>query len=457
MAIFVKTKQKRIALLLTAIIQLSLGINSNQALASVSTPTNLSATGNRVGDYGSGTVNLSWTAVAGASNGYAIQTTLNGVQVGDLTSILGQGTTSAVVGGLLGGSTYSFKIRAVSESALSSWSSAVTASPITSPSAPSKPTVTNAGLDVTVRWTAPASDGGAAIASYAVTEINLGVSQTVSASSLSVQFNGLTAGSKVKFNVRAINGVTAEGTASPTSDELTLPNVPNQVTGVTVTRGAGDGDIQVSWSTPGNGGSTLTGLEVFLRSGNQDIQTLQVTDIETTSAIFSSLAGGTYSVQVLGKNAIGSGPRSTEPTGVTISGVAPISGSSSGGSNSGGGGGGTSANNLENEDKQEEAKPSEETTTKKGESKKGELDFSIGQKVKKPVTILKSLPKDFPVNNLKVKVVDVNGKSIKGVKVTITKSGKVSVVFPKGSRTGNYKLTVKSKNKEVTLKLKVKK
>ena len=445
MAIFVKTKQKRIALLLTAIIQLSLGINSNEALASVSTPTNLSATGNRAGDYGSGTVNLSWTAVAGASNGYAIQTTLNGVQVGDLTSILGQGTISAVVGGLSGGSTYSFKIRAVSESALSSWSSAVTASPITSPSAPSKPTVTNAGLDVTVRWTAPASDGGAAIASYAVTEINLGVSQTVSASSLSVQFNGLTAGSKVKFNVRAINGVTAEGTASPTSDELTLPNVPNQVTGVTVTRGAGDGDIQVSWSTPGNGGSTLTGLEVFLRSGNQDIQTLQVTDIETTSAIFSSLAGGTYSVQVLGKNAIGSGPRSTEPTGVTIPGVAPISGSSSGG-------GGITAST----EKKEET-PKDDSSSKKSEGKDKKSDQPKVEKLKVAITVTKTLPKDLPTKNLKVKVTDANGKTIKGAKVTITKSGKVSVVFPKGTRTGDYKLNLKSKKKEITLRLKVKK
>jgi len=448
MAIFMKTKRKRIALLLTVIIQLSLGINSNQALASVSTPTNLSATGNRAGDYGSGTVNLSWTAVAGATNGYAIQTTLNGVQVGDLTSILGQGTTSAVVGGLLGGSTYSFKIRAVSESALSSWSSAVTASPITSPSAPSKPTVTNAGLDVTVRWTAPASDGGAAIASYSVTEINLGFSQTVSASSLSVQFTGLTAGSKVKFNVRAINGVTAEGTASPTSDELTLPNVPNQVTGVTVSRGAGDGDIQVSWSTPGNGGSTLTGLEVFLRSGGRDIQTLQVTDIETTSAIFSSLAGGTYSVQVLGKNAIGSGPRSTEPTGVTIPGVAPTSGSSSGG----GGGGGFTAPTEKKEEK-----PKDDSSSKKSEVKDNQSNQPKGEKLKVAVTVAKTLPKDLPTNNLKVKVTDANGKTIKGAKVTNTKSGKVSVVFPKGTRTGDYKLNLKSKKKEITLRLKVKK
>lgn len=436
----------RFSLLFVLVFQLTLGLNTFQAFASVSTPTNLTATGNRAGDYGSGTVNLSWTAVAGASNGYAIQTTLNGVQVGDLTSILGQGTTSAVVGGLLGGSTYSFKIRAVSESEVSSWSSAVTASPITSPSAPSKPTNSNSGLDVTVRWTAPASDGGAAVSSYVVTEINLGISQTTNASTFSSQFTGLTAGSKVKFNIRALNGVTTEGTASPTSDELTLPNVPNQVTGVAVTRGASDGDIQVSWSTPGNGGSTLTGLEVFLRSGGADIQTLQVTDIEATTAVFSSLAGGTYTVQVLGKNAIGSGPRSIEPTGVTIAGIAPISGSSSGG----GGGGVTPP-----VEKKEEKPKEEPVASKKNESKGS--SSSSGEKLKKPVNVAKTLPKDFPVKNAKIKVIDANGKIIKNAKVTITKGGKVTVVFPKGSKTGTYKLNVKSKKKELTLNLKVKK
>jgi hypothetical protein len=96
-------------------------------------PGGLAATGNRGGDYNEGSVTVSWNAVTGADNGYAIQTLLNGVQVGSLTGAIGQSTVSAVVSGLQGGSTYSFKIRAISSSAVSSWSSAVTAMPTTSP------------------------------------------------------------------------------------------------------------------------------------------------------------------------------------------------------------------------------------------------------------------------------------------------------------------------------------
>jgi hypothetical protein len=110
-----------------------------QSASALDIPSGLSATGNRNGGYSEGTVTISWTPVAAADNGYAIQTILNGSQVGDFTGA-GQGANSAVVTGLQGGTTYSFKIRAVSESALSSWSSAVTASPITSPYTPANPT-----------------------------------------------------------------------------------------------------------------------------------------------------------------------------------------------------------------------------------------------------------------------------------------------------------------------------
>ena len=77
-------------------------------------PTGLTASGNRGGDYVDGTVTLTWTPVASADNGYAIQTLLNGVQVGGLTGAP-EGASSAVVGELQGGRTYSFKISAVAK------------------------------------------------------------------------------------------------------------------------------------------------------------------------------------------------------------------------------------------------------------------------------------------------------------------------------------------------------
>ena len=303
-------------------------------------PTNVTVTGNRGGAYAEGSVTVSWTAVADADNGYAIQTLLNGTQVGNLTGALGQKTTSIVISGLQGGSTYGFKVRAVSSSAVSTWTTAVNGMPITSPSTPAKPTHSTSGLDATVRWSAPISDGGAGITSYVVTEANTGRTQTVNATTFSAQFTGFASGSKVKFNVRAMNGVTAEGTTSANSDETTLPNVPNQVTGVTVSKTTVKDQLRVSWEIPGNGGSVLTGFQVFLRQGGVDIQNTEVTDIEATSAVFNGLAAGTYSAQVIAKNVIGSGARSLEPLGVDVEGIAPaVAASRSGGGSSGGGGG----------------------------------------------------------------------------------------------------------------------
>jgi hypothetical protein len=329
---------------LSLIIVFSLFTSLPNAVA-LDVPGGLATTGNRGGDYNEGSVTVTWTPVSGADNGYAIQTILNGVQIGTLTGALGQSTSSSVVSGLQGGTTYSFKIRAISSTAVSEWSSAVTAMPITSPSTPTKPTHSTSLLNATARWAAPPSDGGAAITSYVVTEANSGRTQTTNATTYSAQFNDLASGTKVKFNIRAINGVTAEGTASANSDETTLPSVPSQVSGVLVAKTSTKDQLRVTWDTPGNGGSVLTGFEVFLRQSGADVQTLQVTDVAATSALFNGLSAGTYSGQVLAKNVIGSGERSLEPAGVDIEGVTPAvqasdqggGGGSSGGGSSGGG------------------------------------------------------------------------------------------------------------------------
>jgi len=91
----------------------------NNAFA-LDVPTGFAATGNRGGTFTAGTVTLSWSPVTGADNGYAVQTLLNGNQVGDLVGVIGQSTNNLVVSGLQGGSEYSFKIRAVSTSTVSS-------------------------------------------------------------------------------------------------------------------------------------------------------------------------------------------------------------------------------------------------------------------------------------------------------------------------------------------------
>jgi hypothetical protein len=449
-------------------------ITSLPSAVALDVPGGLATTGNRGGDYNEGSVTVTWSPVTGADNGYAIQTLLNGVQVGTLTGALGQSTASSVVSGLQGGTTYSFKIRAISSSAVSAWSSAVTAMPITSPSTPTKPTHSTSLLDATARWAAPPSDGGAAITSYVVTESNSGRTQTTNATTYSAQFNDLASGAKVKFNVRAINGVTAEGTASANSDETTLPSVPSQVSGLVVAKTSTKDQLRVTWDTPGNGGSVLTGFEVFLRQSGADLQTLQVTDVAATSALFNGLSAGTYSAQVLAKNVIGSGARSLEPAGVDIEGVTPaVQASSQGSSGAGGGGGGGGAPVLASPSPSPSASASPSPSASASASASPTPSSSpaitptptpkplVSPSPKpstvqpKPVpiptksTISTSLPKNVKVSGATAKVVDSKGKVIKGIKVTISSKGKVSVEFPKGTKTGNYQIRVTTKNKKV--------
>ena len=421
----------------------------NNAIA-LDTPTGFAATGNIGGTFTAGTVTLTWSSVTGADNGYAVQTLLNGVQVGDLVGVIGQSTNNLVVSGLQGGSEYSFKVRAISTSAVSSWSAAVTATPVTAPATPPKPTHAISRLTATVNWSAPLSDGGSAITAYLITEANSGVTQTALSSARSVQFENLTPGEKVKFNVSAINSVLASGTVSTNSDETTLANVPGQVTGVSVSATSVADEIRITWTNPSNGGSELTQTKVYLVSAGNDVQTATLANTLLTSHTFSGLSTGSYTAQVQSVNIIGSGSRSLAPTAVSITGVVtPPS--------SGGGGGGGSPTPTPTPSPSPSATKSATPTPTPSNNPTPSPSAATGKVLSKPTTFISSLPKSFNSKVASSKVLDAKGKAIKNVKVTILKSGKVSAIFPKGTKPGTYSLKVTGKNKKtITLKIVVK-
>jgi len=304
----------------------------------VDTPSNVSVVGNRGGSYTAGTATVKWATVSGADM-YSVQTLLSGTQIGDLGSVLGASSSEFTVTGLQGGSEYSFKVRAVVSGAVSPWSAQVSATPITSPIAPAKPTHSNENLTVTVRWVAPVSNGGSSITSYIITEANSGATSTASPTSTSVAFTNLTAGSNIKFNVRAVNDIGSTGSTSVNSDQTTLPNVPAQVSGVSATATTNKDELSVNWSIPADQGSAITGFTVFLRQSARDIREINVSDATSTKLLLQNLAAGQYTVQVLAKNAIGNGARSSESSQVTVEGVTPASTSTPSPSGGGGGGG----------------------------------------------------------------------------------------------------------------------
>lgn len=86
-----------------------------------STPSGLTAT---AGSCGTGTINLSWNSVSGATS-YTLQRATNSSFSSGLTSVYSGGSTSYSNTGLNAGTTYYYRVRASNSSGNSSWSSTV--------------------------------------------------------------------------------------------------------------------------------------------------------------------------------------------------------------------------------------------------------------------------------------------------------------------------------------------
>ena len=121
---------------------------------------------------------------------------------------------SCVVSGLTNGTSYSFTVRASSESGHGQVSSPASATPSTTPTAPRSVSASPGNESVTVSWSAPSSNGGAAITSYTATSSPGG--KTCSSATTSCTVSGLTNGTSYTFTVTATN-VAGTGPASAPS------------------------------------------------------------------------------------------------------------------------------------------------------------------------------------------------------------------------------------------------
>ena len=186
---------------------------------------------------------------------------------------------------------------------------------------------------MTVSWSEP-SDGGSAITDYDVRYIessyigcaNCGVlpwvnwqSSTVS-TSRSTTITGLTNGTSYAVVVRAKNSM---GSGDWSDDGWGTPaasaTVPGKVGTPSVS--AGDGSLTVSWSAPSDGGSAITGYEVWYRPSTSS-GSYTALNTTATSITIPGLTNGTgYTVFVRAQNAEGTGEWSDAAYGTPISGA----------------------------------------------------------------------------------------------------------------------------------------
>ena len=168
-------------------------------------PHSLSATaGNRQ-------VMLSWIQPSGgaAVTRYEYEQDLSGSWIST-----GGTATSYTVRNLTNGQSYSFRVRAANSAGESAPSPSASATPMaTVPDAPTGLSATPGNEQVTLRWRAPASNGGAPITRYEYEQDFSGTWTSTGGTGTSYTVRDLTNGQLYRFRVRAVNGI-GESTAT---------------------------------------------------------------------------------------------------------------------------------------------------------------------------------------------------------------------------------------------------
>ena len=181
---------------------------------------------------------------------------------------------------------------------------------ILNPGPPTGLTATAGNGRVTVSWSPPASNGGAAIIGY---DLYMGTSSHGESRSpvnggliggTSYTVSGLANGTTYYFTADAVNDanlhsvVSAEASATP----VTAPGAPRGLTAA-----SGDAQVSLSWQAPGsNGGAAITGYRVY-----QGTSKKPVASVTGTGTTVKNLTNGTaYSFKVTAVNKAGEGPAS---------------------------------------------------------------------------------------------------------------------------------------------------
>ena len=201
------------------------------------------------------------------------------------------------------------------------WVQIGASSPV-APSAPQSLAAKAGDGSASLTWTAPASNGGAAISGY---NIYRGTSAggegstavgTVNGTTLGFTDTGLTNGTTYYYTVKAVNSVgtssaSNEANATPTAVTATVPTAPQSLTAT-----GGNKSVQLSWSAPSsNGGSPITGYNVYRGTSAGGEGSTAVGAVNGTTTSFTDLTvtnGTTYFYTVKAVNAVGTSQPSNE-------------------------------------------------------------------------------------------------------------------------------------------------
>jgi fibronectin type 3 domain-containing protein len=267
-----------------------------------------------------GSVTLAWSAPTsdgGAGiTGYKVY---RGTTSGGETLLTTVGAATGFTdNAVANGTTYYYKVSALNRAGESSLSIEKFATPTAAATVPGPATLNSATAgdgSVVLAWSAPASNGGAAITGYKVYRGTTSGGETLLTTLGNVTSYSDTSvvnGTTYFYKVSAVNSV---GEGSLSTERFATPTAAATVPGPATLNSAssGNGFVALAWSAPAsNGGSAITGYRVYrgITSGGETLLTTlgNVTNWSDTSVV----NGTTYYYVVSAVNAAGEGARSGE-------------------------------------------------------------------------------------------------------------------------------------------------
>ncbi len=282
-------------------------------VSAVSAPTDLTAIA------GDGQVTLSWTAVTGAAT-YNVYEGVNGVPTGSPV-VTGVTATTTTIANLVDGTTYYFKVSAVSAAGQEGpKSSAVVVVPTATATTPQNVVATAKNGAVLLTW-----DAASGANSY-----NIYQSTTPGGEGTTPVYTGVPANNAPSFNVTGLtNGTTyyfqvASANRSQTSllsSEVSATPQPALDSPTGVTASVGDGTATISWTAV----SGATSYDIYETPTSGATVKIGSVNAPTTSFTVNGLTNGTiYAFNVLAVNSSGSSAPSAT---VTVTPQAPAKGS----------------------------------------------------------------------------------------------------------------------------------
>ena len=216
--------------------------------------------------------------------------------------------------GLMNGTTYTFRVRAVNAIGNGPWSANVVLTPqATAPGIPGN--LMAAALASAVRLTYEAAEpNGEAVNSYVIEWKGPGqnYNQTRRAATPNLQFDvtGLTNGLLYTFRVRAVNAI-GSGAWTDEVTETPFAGIPGKP--ISPSASQRDGALRYRFTAPNDGGSPITRYEVQWRLDTGVYSSALQNDITDTTTLLTSLQNGDlHFIQSRAVNDVGNGPWSDE-------------------------------------------------------------------------------------------------------------------------------------------------